>query len=122
MAEYPNYSGQQAQNPNTAPNSTTAIISLIAGILGLSLLPFIGSIVALITGSMAKKEIAQSMGRLSGEGMAQIGIILGWIGIGFAVLGACIGGIFFLLPFCMVALGLSMEGWGFIIPVVLAVF
>jgi hypothetical protein len=121
MAGYPNYSGQQPHYPGNAPNSSTAVISLIAGILGLTLLPVIGSIVALITGSMAKKDIARSMGRLGGQGLAQAGIILGWIGIGLAVFGTCIGGVFFLLPFCLVALGISREGWSLLIPVLMAV-
>ena len=69
-------------------NSSTAIISLIAGILGLTLLPLIGSIVAIITGMMAKKEIrtAQNNGTLiGGDGMATAGLVLGWVGL---VLGA----------------------------------
>ena len=41
----------------TASNSTLAIVSLVSGILGWSLVPFLGAIVAVITGHMAKKEI-----------------------------------------------------------------
>jgi hypothetical protein len=72
------------------PNSTMALVSLIAGILGFTFLPTIGSIVALITGYMAKKEIKESAGALSGEGMATAGLILGWIGVGLTVVGGCI--------------------------------
>ena len=74
----------------TLPNSTMAIVSLVMGILGFTFLPVIGSIVALITGYMAKKEINESSGMLAGVGMATTGIILGWIGIGLLCLFACL--------------------------------
>ena len=60
-----------------ATRSTMAIVSLISGILGWTLLPFLGSIVAVITGHKAKKEIRNSMGQLGGDGMATIGLVLG---------------------------------------------
>jgi hypothetical protein len=74
----------------TLPNSTTAIISLITGILGVTFLPVIGSIIALITGYMARKEINESNGTLAGSGMATAGIVLGWIGIALLCLFACL--------------------------------
>ena len=47
--------------PPAAPRtSTMAIISLIGGIAGFTFLPFIGSIVAIICGHMAKSEIKKS--------------------------------------------------------------
>lgn len=73
------------------------MISLVTGILGLTLFPFIGSVIALITGSMAKKEIEESAGTLGGEGLATAGIIMGWIGVAIGVIGFCIGGIIILL-------------------------
>jgi hypothetical protein len=102
------------------PNSSMAIVSLIAGILGLTIFPLIGSIVALITGSMAKKEINESRGALGGEGMAKAGVILGWIGVGLSVVGCCIFGAVFALPFILVALGLS-QNTGMLLPSILAV-
>jgi len=51
-----------------------AIVSLISGILGWTLLPFLGSIVAVITGHKAKKEIRNSMGQLGGDGMTTISL------------------------------------------------
>jgi len=71
------------------PNSTMALVSLIAGITGLTILPTVGCIVALITGYMAKKEIREAAGAMGGEGMATAGLILGWIGIGLSVVGLC---------------------------------
>ncbi|PWH19711.1 MAG: hypothetical protein DDG59_02045 [Anaerolineae bacterium] len=92
------------------PTSSMAIVSLVAGILGLSLFPFIGSIVAVITGNMAKNEIRDSRGALGGEGLAKAGVILGWIGIILGILGFCGAILAILIPFLLVALGLAAEG------------
>ena len=120
MADYPSFSEPPPGIPVEIPNSSTAVISLVAGILGLTFLPIIGSIVALITGSMANKEIAQSAGTLGGEGMARVGVILGWIGIGLAVLGACITGVVIIIPLCLLALGLGAESFSSLLPSVVS--
>lgn len=109
------------EGPRAAPNSSTAILSLVAGILGLTLFPVIGSIVALITGPMAKREISESGGTLGGESLAQVGIILGWIGVALTVFGVCCFGVLFALPFIMAALGLASEEWGSLLPMIFAV-
>ncbi len=67
----------QASQP-VKPNSSLATTSLILGILGWTLLPIIGAIVAVITGHMAKSEIRKSNGQLAGDGMATAGLILGY--------------------------------------------
>ncbi|MBL8261946.1 MAG: DUF4190 domain-containing protein [Xanthomonadaceae bacterium] len=67
--------------------STLAIISLVAGILGWTLLPFLGSIGAIITGHMARGEIRRSNGALEGDGMALIGLVLGWLSVIISILG-----------------------------------
>lgn len=105
MSEPPSF-GNTSYSP---PNSSMALISLVTGILGLTILPLLGSIVALVTGSMAKKEINESRGALSGEGMAKAGVILGWIGVGLSLVGCCIAGVVFLLPLLLIALGLSQD-------------
>jgi hypothetical protein len=69
--------------------STLALVSLIAGIAGLTVLPVIGSIVAVITGHMAKGEIRNGGGMVSGDGLATAGLILGYIGLGLTILGIC---------------------------------
>jgi hypothetical protein len=56
-----------------------AIASMVLGILWLY---WIGSILALIFGYVAKSKIDRSGGRESGRGMAIAGIVLGWIGVG----------------------------------------
>ena len=83
-------------------NSTMAMISLISGILGLTAVFFLGSIVAVITGSMAKKEIAESNGTLGGEGLATAGQVMGSIGIGLGVCAGCFFLVSFLIPFLAV--------------------
>ena len=105
--------------PPARPSSTTAIISLVAGILGLTLIPTIGSIVAVITGSMAKKEIRESGGVLGGEGMANAGIIIGWIGIVLTVLAICGISLLFLVPLCIAAFS-SGNYSSFVLPALLA--
>ena len=99
-------------------NSTMALVSLIAGILGLTMIPLLGSIVAVITGPMAKREIAESGGTLAGENLAQIGMILGWIGIGLGAIGCCIFVASFAFPFIMVMFGLASEGISVVLPIV----
>ena len=70
-----------------APTSGLATASLIFGILGLTLLPTLGSIVAVILGYMAKSEIDSSAGQLEGSSLATVGLVLGYIGLGLALLG-----------------------------------
>ena len=67
--------------------SSLAIASLVSGILGWSLLPFIGTIVAIITGHMARAEIRRSNGQLDGDGLAIAGLVLGWVAVALMVIG-----------------------------------
>jgi hypothetical protein len=83
----PSYGGPESPSPYAPPNSTMAIVSLVSGILGWSLLPLLGSIVAIVTGHMAKKEIKNSTGQLGGDGLATAGLVLGYSAV---VLGICI--------------------------------
>lgn len=69
--------------------SNLAVISLVSGIVSFFILPFIAAIIAIITGNQAKKEIRLSGGRLTGESMANWGVILGWVNIGLIVLSFC---------------------------------
>ena len=68
-------------------NSSLAVVALISGILGVALFPLIGSIVAIISGRLAKREIDESGGTLGGINMAQAGMMLGWIGLALTLLG-----------------------------------
>ncbi|MBN2548434.1 MAG: DUF4190 domain-containing protein [Anaerolineales bacterium] len=106
--------------PYSTPNSSLALISLITGILGLTFFPLIGSIVAIVTGMMARKEIRESGGALGGDGLATAGLVLGWIGVGLGVIGLCVVGVIFALPLCFIPLGIMSENMGFLLPVLLA--
>ncbi|MCB9390658.1 MAG: DUF4190 domain-containing protein [Acidimicrobiia bacterium] len=69
-----------------------AIASLVLGILWLY---WIGSVLAIIFGYMARRQIAESGGREQGGGLATAGIVLGWIGVGvlvFIFLAVVVGG------------------------------
>jgi Domain of unknown function (DUF4190) len=61
-----------------------AIASMVLGILWLY---WIGSVLALIFGYVARGQIKRSEGRESGGGMAVAGIVLGWIGVAIFLLG-----------------------------------
>jgi len=79
------------QYPAPAPSTSgAAIVSLIFSILGLVfILPIIGSIVGIIAGNSAKSDIRNRPGQVTGEGLAQAGVIIGWIGLILWGLGAC---------------------------------
>jgi hypothetical protein len=77
--------------PPAAPStSTLAVISLIGGIGGWTILPFLGSLVAVICGHMAKSEIKKSNGMIGGNGMATAGLILGYTAIALGFCAACL--------------------------------
>jgi len=69
----------------TPPTSTLAVVSLVTGILAWILLPFIASIVAIITGHMAKNEIKKSAGGFTGDGLATAGLALGYVQLGLSL-------------------------------------
>ena len=74
---------------------TTATVSLIFGILSWCLLPIIGAIVAIITGHMARGEIKRSNGTLDGDGLATIGLVLGWVHLAVIALAVLMFVLFF---------------------------
>lgn len=81
--------------------STLAVVSLVTGILGWTLLPLLGTIAAIITGHMARGEIRRRPDQLEGDGLALAGLILGWVAVigwvlGVALLFAFFGGLFWL--------------------------
>jgi hypothetical protein len=49
----------------------------------------IGTIVALVTGYMARNETRSIPPRASGDGLATAGIIMGWIQVALVVIGIC---------------------------------
>jgi hypothetical protein len=68
------------------PTSNLAIFSLVSGLLGWTLLPWLGSLAAVVLGHMARAEIRRSNGSLDGDGLAIAGLVLGWVMIAFSIL------------------------------------
>jgi hypothetical protein len=93
---------QQPQYAPSPPINTLAIVSLVSAILGWSLVPFIGSVVAVITGHMARREISNSLGAQGGDGLAIAGLIIGYVNL----VMYCISSVIFVLIFGgMIGLG-----------------
>jgi hypothetical protein len=69
-----------------SPTRTTNGYAIASMVLGILWVWWLGSLLALIFGYVAKSQIDQSNGMQSGRGMAIAGIILGWVGVGFLVL------------------------------------
>ena len=75
-----------APPPGGRKTSGNATASLVLGIVGLIICPLICSVLAIVYGRRARRDIDASSGSLAGRGNATAGIVLGWIGIGFSVL------------------------------------
>ena len=63
------------QQANTRTNQM-AVISIATGVASWVLLPIIGAVVAVVTGHIARREIRQT--GESGDGLAIIGLVLGY--------------------------------------------
>ncbi|MDO4693770.1 MAG: DUF4190 domain-containing protein [Eikenella sp.] len=84
-------------------NSNLAIASLVCGLLGWTLLPLVGSIIAVVTGHMARQEIRRDPD-LEGDGLAIAGLVLGYSCLIFGLLALLaiflfFGGLAFLATF-----------------------
>lgn len=77
------------------PTNPLAIVSLIAGVLGWTLLPVLGSIAAVITGHMARAEIRRANGAIDGDGLAVTGLVLGYLAIAMGVVAVLAFVLFF---------------------------
>ena len=60
-------------------------MSLVAALVGIFIIPFIGSVVAVITGHMSLSQIKRT--GENGRGMGLAGTIVGWVGIGLSIIG-----------------------------------
>ena len=72
-----------------APPQRTNGMAIASMVLGILWLYWIGSILALVFGYVAKKQIRER--GEAGGGMATAGIVLGWVGVGFLALGLVVG-------------------------------
>jgi hypothetical protein len=66
--------------------SNLATFALILGILSWIFLPFVGAIGAVITGHMGRRQIRESNGQLTGQGLATAGLVLGYLNIALSLL------------------------------------
>ena len=86
--------------------SSLAVVSLVFGILAWCVLPFVGAIVAIICGHLARGEIRHSSPdqRQDGDGMAVAGLVLG-----YAQLALCLLAMFLLIA--VLFFGFAIAGW-----------
>ena len=85
--------------------SGTAITSLVFGIITWVGLPFIGALIAVICGHVARGEIKRMpAGTIEGDGLAIAGLILGYVQLGMFLVGI-------LIFLGILLLGLSVGGW-----------
>jgi TPP-dependent 2-oxoacid decarboxylase len=62
------------------PTNGLAVTSLVMGVLGWSLLPIIGAVIAVGAGHAARRAILRTGD--GGNGLALAGLILGWLQVG----------------------------------------
>ncbi len=90
--------------PPARITSVLAVVSLVFGLLGWTVVPVLGSIVAVITGHMARSEIRRNPA-LEGDAFALVGLVLGWAMLAFALLA-----ILALVAFILFFGGLAVLG------------
>ncbi|MHB1271604.1 MAG: DUF4190 domain-containing protein [Rhodanobacter sp.] len=94
---------EQPSSRSAPATSSLAVVSLVFGILAWCVLPFVGAIVAIICGHLARSEIrhAHVDNRMEGDGMAVAGLLLGyaqlvlWVLLVFVVIAAMAFGVAF---------------------------
>ncbi len=91
--------------PAAPPSNTLAVTSLVLGIVGLVVIPFLGSIAAVVTGHIARRQIRER--GEGGDGLAIGGLVTGYLGAAFWLL---IGLFFLVIPFAFIATSASTTG------------
>jgi hypothetical protein len=88
-----------APTPRSTSHPPSGVLALVMGILGLTALPLIGAILAVVFGYRSRRETEAEPERYSDE-LGRVGRILGWIGIGVAAFGlfAALGAVLVLMP------------------------
>lgn len=92
------------QPPYRSSTSSLAIVSLVFGVLAWCVLPFVGALVAVICGHLARGEIRRMPldQRIEGDGMAVAGLVLGYAQLALSVLA-----VFFLIAALVFGLGIA---------------
>ena len=83
----------QYSSATNRPTNALAIISLVASLTGLTIFPLVGSIAGVITGHLARRQIAETQEQ--GSGLALAGLITGYVTIGLALLAVVVAVFFF---------------------------
>ena len=94
--QYPQYQNPQYPNPQygnapyagggyltPVPTNTLAIVSLVLGILGLTFIPLLASVCAVVCGHIARGQIKRT--GEGGSGFATAGLIIGYVSIALFV-------------------------------------
>ncbi len=76
------------QPPTRSSTNSLAIVSLVFGVLAWCVLPFVGALVAVICGHLARGEIRRAPvdQRMEGDGMAIAGMVLGYVQLAVSVI------------------------------------
>ena len=82
-------------NATARTTSTSAVVSLVFGILSWLALPFVGAVVAVVAGHWARAEPRRPHGTLDGDGLAMGGLVLGWLHLAVLVLSVLAVFLFF---------------------------
>jgi hypothetical protein len=88
--------GEEGGSPPLAPPALVvpqktnglAVASLVLGILWIF---WIGSVLAIVIGSIARRQIDASQGRETGRELATAGVVLGWVGVAILLVLVIIG-------------------------------
>ena len=76
------------QPVSASQTSGFAIASLVCSIAGWFLIPFVGGLLGVIFGHIARREIQRSQGWRRGNGLALAGLIVGYIHIAVVIVAA----------------------------------
>ena len=87
----PDVGGEPYLTAMPYPSTTTSGLAIASMVLGILWIYWIGSIVALVLGYLALREIRQNSPRFEGKGMAIAGIVLGWVGMATLFLAVVMG-------------------------------
>lgn len=107
QSQYPpnQYTPGGPGSPYAAPQSTNAMAlgSLISSIAGWTVVPFIGWIVGVVLGHIARNQLRQS--NEQGAGLALAGLITGYVGLALSALAVV------LLIILFAVVGVSYNEW-----------
>lgn len=83
--------------PSAPKTNVLAIVSLVSSLVGMFIIPFLGSLAGVITGHIALKQVKNN--GEGGRGLAIAGTIIGWVGVVFSVIGIALLITFFAIGF-----------------------